>query len=170
MCFYAYVICQMLKPSPPPKKKRGKREESKQQKQTTQPQHREKKNKQTTHKVNFSQAQNPSLAFEEGWTEVALDDHFVSCLIMAPDFQNLAENKPKFVEVYEAKSWRREDMSLLEFLRKSNKDGDIIRHIVEKHKRQVMVEVQQQTDEDDQAFARTRQDLLSKWATSFHQG
>ena len=83
--------------------------------------------------------------------------------IMAPNFENLEEKKPKFVEVYEESSWRREDMSLLEFLRKSNKDGKVIDYIVEKHKQHVMQEVQQQTGEDDQAFAKTREDLLRRW-------
>ena len=83
--------------------------------------------------------------------------------IMAPNFENLEEKKPKFVEVYEESSWRREDMSLLEFLRKSNAAGGIIRYLVEKHKQHVMQEVQQQTGEDDKAFAKTRQDLLRRW-------
>ena len=55
------------------------------------------------------------------------------CDIMAPNFDNM-EKKPKFVEVYEAAAWRRDDMTLLEFLRKSNTDGKIINYIVEKHK------------------------------------
>ena len=83
--------------------------------------------------------------------------------IMAPNFENLEDKKPKFVEAYEGCSWRREDMSLLEFLRKSNKDGNVIRYIAEKHKQHVMQEVQQQTGEDDKAFAKTRQDLLRRW-------
>ena len=37
------------------------------------------------------------------------------CDIMAPNFDNMAK-KPKFVEVYEAAVWRRDDMTLLEFL------------------------------------------------------
>ena len=83
--------------------------------------------------------------------------------IMAPNFDNLEDKKPKFVEVYEESSWRREDMNLLEFLRKSNKDGNVIRYIVEKHKQRVMEKVQEQTGEDDQAFNTTRKDLLSRW-------
>ena len=65
--------------------------------------------------------------------------------IMAPNFENVEEKKPRFVETYEEASWRREDMSLLEFLRKSNKDGDIIKYIVEKHKQHVMEQVQRQS-------------------------
>ena len=37
------------------------------------------------------------------------------CDIMAPNFENM-EKKPNFVEAYEAAAWRREDMTLLEFL------------------------------------------------------
>ena len=83
--------------------------------------------------------------------------------IMAPNFENLEDKKPKFVEVYEESSWRRDDMNLLEFLRKSNKEGNIIHYIVEKHKQKVMEKVQQQTGEDDKAFVTTRKDLLSRW-------
>ena len=82
--------------------------------------------------------------------------------IMAPNFDNM-EKKPKFVEVYEQSEWRREDMTLLEFLRKANTKGDIIHYIVEKHKNQVMQEVQRQREEDDQAFAKHRKELLSAW-------
>ena len=61
--------------------------------------------------------------------------------IMAPNFDNM-ENKPKFVEIYEQSEWRREDMTLLEFLRKSNDKGDVIHYVQEKHKQRVMEEVQ----------------------------
>lgn len=65
------------------------------------------------------------------------------CGIMAPNFDNV-DKKPKFVQVYEQAAWRRDDMALLEFLRKANAKGDIIRYIVEKHKKHLMEEVQQQ--------------------------
>ena len=52
------------------------------------------------------------------------------------------EKKPKFVETYEQSEWRREDMTLLEFLRKSNDKGDIIKYIHKRHKQNVMEEVQ----------------------------
>lgn len=48
------------------------------------------------------------------------------------------ETKPELIVKYETASWRRADMSLLEFLRKSNDDGDIIRHVKEKHKVDVL--------------------------------
>ena len=82
--------------------------------------------------------------------------------IMAPNFDNM-EKKPKYVEVYEQSEWRRDDMTLLEFLRKSNVEGAIIRYIVEKHKKQLMEEVQRQRGEDDQTFAKLRKEMLSAW-------
>ena len=42
--------------------------------------------------------------------------------------------KPKLVENYEASDWRSEDMTLLEFLRKSNEAGDIISWVKDLHK------------------------------------
>ena len=46
--------------------------------------------------------------------------------------------KPQLLVNYETCAWRREDMSFLEYLRKTNNGGDIIRHIREKHKREVL--------------------------------
>ena len=84
------------------------------------------------------------------------------CDIMAPNFDNM-DKKPKFVEVYEKAAWRRDDMALLEFLRKANAKGDIIHYIVEKHKKQLMEEVQQQLGEDNQTFAKHRKEMLGAW-------
>ena len=81
--------------------------------------------------------------------------------IMAPTFS--VDKKPKFVELYESCGWRSEDMTLLEFLRKSNKDGEIIRYLQQKHVNQVMQEVQNRTKEDDKTFTKHRQQLLSAW-------
>ena len=81
--------------------------------------------------------------------------------VMAPSLE--ADPKPAFVERYEEASWRREGMPLIEFLRKSNKDGDIIHHIQEKHKKQAMAELQAQLGEDDKVFAKRRQRLLSHY-------
>ena len=81
--------------------------------------------------------------------------------IMAPTFS--VDSKPKFVELYESCGWRSEDMTLLEFLRKSNKDGEIIRYLQQKHVNQVMQEVQNRTEEDDKTFTKHRQQLLSAW-------
>ena len=44
------------------------------------------------------------------------------------------EAKPKLVENYEASEWRSEEMTLLEFLRKSNEAGDIISWVKDLHK------------------------------------
>ena len=39
------------------------------------------------------------------------------------------EHKPQVVKAYEESEWRREDMSLLEFCRKTNQDGQIARWV-----------------------------------------
>ena len=44
------------------------------------------------------------------------------------------EKKPKEVLVYEEATWRGNDMPMLEFLRKSNENGDIIDWLVKKHR------------------------------------
>ena len=47
------------------------------------------------------------------------------------------EVKPVFVTRYEDCAWRKKDMTLLDYLRKSNKKGRIIRWVVEKHKQYI---------------------------------
>jgi len=54
-------------------------------------------------------------------------------------------------------------MALLGFLRKANAKGDIIRYIVEKHKKQLMEEVQQQRGEHNHTFAKHRKEMLGAW-------
>ena len=44
------------------------------------------------------------------------------------------EPKPKLVETYEESEWRADNMSLLEFARKSNEAGDIIAWVKDLHK------------------------------------
>ncbi|CAE7341203.1 Pif1, partial [Symbiodinium sp. CCMP2456] len=44
------------------------------------------------------------------------------------------ETRPQVVKAYEDSEWRREDMSLLEFCRKTNKDGRIAQRVVKLHK------------------------------------
>ena len=44
------------------------------------------------------------------------------------------ETPPQVVKAYEDSEWRREDMSLLEFCRKTNKDGRIAQWVVKLHK------------------------------------
>ena len=81
--------------------------------------------------------------------------------IMAPSLDT--EAKPQHVERYEQAAWRRDDMPLIEFLRKSNKDGSIINYIQEKHKQQAMEEVRAFLGEDGKAFAKQRKQLLSRY-------
>ena len=52
---------------------------------------------------------------------------------LVPPWPGMAK-KPDFVQKYEACRWRREGMSLFEFLRKSNNDGEIHRWLVQKHR------------------------------------
>ncbi|CAE7468115.1 unnamed protein product [Symbiodinium sp. KB8] len=54
-----------------------------------------------------------------------------------------------------------EDMTLLEFLRKSNAQGEIIHHIRKKHQEAVMEEVRAFRQESDKDFAACRKELLS---------
>ena len=54
-----------------------------------------------------------------------------------------ADKKPMWLKRYESSGWRRDDMSLLEFLRKSSMtSGRIIRHIQESHKQQVRARIE----------------------------
>ena len=48
------------------------------------------------------------------------------------------DNKPTFVQQYEDSRWRGETMTLLEFLRKTNDDGDIIQWLRKKHTHHVV--------------------------------
>ena len=58
-----------------------------------------------------------------------------------------AETKPKEVENYETAAWRPTDMTLLEFLRRSNKDGEILKHIQIKHEQHLWQEVEKAFEE-----------------------
>ena len=82
--------------------------------------------------------------------------------IMTPTL-NMAP-KPRLVVLYESCTWRSEGMTFLEFLRKSNNNGEIIHYIQEEHKQKVMQEVQVLTGQDDKAFAVTRRELLGSWS------
>ena len=46
--------------------------------------------------------------------------------------------KPQLLRNYEDCTWRKEDMTFLEFVRKTNKTGAVIRHIREKHRQEVL--------------------------------
>ena len=47
------------------------------------------------------------------------------------------ETKPKWLQNYEASPWRSESMCLLDYLRKSNQDGNVIRYIRQSYDREV---------------------------------
>ena len=51
-----------------------------------------------------------------------------------------ADAVPKIVQLYQESSWRREDMSLLEFARKTNKQGEIAQWVRHKRNKQGSVE------------------------------
>lgn len=82
--------------------------------------------------------------------------------IMTPTLNTAT--KSRLVVLYESCTWRSEEMTFLEFLRKSNNDGEIIHYIQEEHKHKVMQEVQALTGQDDKAFAVTRRELLGSWS------
>ena len=46
------------------------------------------------------------------------------------------EARPKIVQLYQESAWRREDMSLLEFARKTNKKGEIAQWVLHKRNKQ----------------------------------
>ena len=71
------------------------------------------------------------------------------------------EELPAFVKRYQEASWRREGMTLLEFARKSNGEGEIVRYIREQHKRYCMDQVRLQTGRGEKDFQKERARLLS---------
>ena len=96
---------------------------------------------------------------QERFPQASLSGSLVD--IMTPTLN--MEVKPKLVENYERCAWRSEEMTFLEFLRKSNNNGEIIQYIQEEHKQKVMQEVQVLTGQEDKAFAATRRELLGAW-------
>ena len=58
------------------------------------------------------------------------------------------EAKPKYVQQYEESSWRRADMTLLAFLRITNEDGEVLRHICQKHERTLWHELEVAYEEE----------------------
>lgn len=97
---------------------------------------------------------------QERFPQASLSGSVVDIMTPMPNM----DMKPKLVELYETCPWRSEEMTFLEFLRKSNNDGEIIRYIQEEHKQKVMQEVQALTGQDDKAFAVTRRELLGAWS------
>ena len=51
-----------------------------------------------------------------------------------PDLDDGRYEKPDYVQAYEDCTWRREDMSLLEYLRKTNSRGDIAAWLAQKYR------------------------------------
>jgi ASC-1-like (ASCH) protein len=48
------------------------------------------------------------------------------------------QEKPEFVKLYERSTWRRPDMNLLEFLRKTNAEGEIVKYLRQLHHNEVL--------------------------------
>ncbi len=96
---------------------------------------------------------------QERFPQASLSGSLVD--IMTPTLN--MEVKPKLVVHYERCAWRSEEMTFLEFLRKSNNNGEIIHYIQEEHKQKVMHEVQVLTGQEDKAFAATRREVLGAW-------
>ena len=71
------------------------------------------------------------------------------------------EKKPGFVERYEACDWRGDKMALLEYLRKSNDQGEIARWVREKHKAHVVLAAyESQKDGGEQNYRKFYETLL----------
>ncbi|CAK8991184.1 ATP-dependent DNA helicase PIF1 (DNA repair and recombination helicase PIF1) [Durusdinium trenchii] len=66
---------------------------------------------------------------QERFPQVDYKGSLVEFFVPLPD----TENKPKLLNNYENATWRRDDMPFIQFLRKSNQAGEIVRHIKEKH-------------------------------------
>ena len=71
---------------------------------------------------------------QEKFPQIDHKGTLVDIFVPLPD----VANKPMWLLNYEASRWRSADMPLIAYLRKSNKDGAIIRYIVEGHERQVL--------------------------------
>jgi len=65
--------------------------------------------------------------------------------------------KPKFIQNYEDSAWRPHEMSLLEFLRKTNDEGEILHHIRQKHERHLWVEAREAFRDEDNVEQLVRQ-------------
>ena len=68
---------------------------------------------------------------QERFPQVDYQGTLVNLFVPLPDVED--DSKPKLLKNYENAVWRRDGMPLIEFLRKSNESGDILRHIKEKH-------------------------------------
>ena len=68
---------------------------------------------------------------QERFPQVDYKGTLVNLFAPLPDAEEA--KKPKLLKNYEDSGWRRDDMPLIEFLRKSNESGQIVRHIKDKH-------------------------------------
>ena len=68
---------------------------------------------------------------QERFPQVSYKGTLVNFFVPLPDTEE--DKKPKLLRNYEDAAWRGDDMPLIEFLRKSNESGGIIRHIKDKH-------------------------------------
>ena len=96
---------------------------------------------------------------QERFPQAHLSGTFVD--YMAPSLD--CQEKPAFLKLYEESTWRREDMTLLEFLRKTNDKGEVIHHIRAKHQDLVMEEVRRITGDSVKDFLKRRRDLLAEY-------
>ena len=94
---------------------------------------------------------------QERFPQAYMSGSFVDYMAPSLDMQE----KPLFLQHYEGSTWRREDMTLLEFLRKSNAKGEIIHYIRRKHQDAVMEEVRAFRQESEKDFAACRKELLA---------
>ncbi|OLP77525.1 ATP-dependent DNA helicase PIF1 [Symbiodinium microadriaticum] len=94
---------------------------------------------------------------QERFPQAYMSGTFVDYMAPSLDIQE----KPLFLQHYEGSTWRREDMTLLEFLRKSNAKGEIIHHIRKKHQEAVLEEVRAFRQESEKDFAPCRKELLA---------
>ena len=83
------------------------------------------------------------------------------------------ERKPRALINYEQSTWRSESMAFLEFLRKVNDKGQIIRYIKEAHQQYVLaavVEVMKATGMLEKAASQGAQDLLRRYRRKVKEG
>ena len=71
---------------------------------------------------------------QERFPQMAYAGSMVNFMVPVPSITE----KPQVILNNESSVWRRENMTLLEFMRKTNAAGDIIRHLREKHKKHVL--------------------------------
>ena len=106
---------------------------------------------------------------QERFPQVDYQGTLVDIAVPLPD----CSMKPKWLQNYEASSWRCDGMSLLEFLRKTNASGDIIRHIKQGHVQHVRQVVERALVDDAgrerKEAVRASDDLLKAYRRSLKE-